>query len=107
MFMFGAQLMGSLPSLSSFPLSIPSQLDTTHERAVVAERSKGEAETMVVELQVRIAQLEQQLEEEGVKGGIVGELQEQVKVMEEQLARLQTEVGTFCSEIWVMCILME
>ena len=62
---------------------------------------------MIVELQVRIAQLEQQLEEEGVKGGMVGELQEQVKVMEEQLARLQTEVGTFWSAIWVMCILME
>ena len=80
--MFGAQLMGLLlPSLSS-------QLDTTHERAVVAERSKGEVETMKGELQVRIAQLEQQLEEEGVKGGMVGELQE-------QLARLQAEVGTF------------
>ena len=49
---------------------------------------------MKAELQVHIAQLERQLEEEGVKGGMVGELQE-------QLARLQAEVGTFWCTIWL------
>jgi len=60
----------------------------------MAERSKGAAETMKVELQVRIAQLEHQLEEEGVREGVIGGLQEQVQMLEEQLARNQAKVGT-------------
>lgn len=66
----------------------------------MAERSKGAAETMKVELQVRIAQLEHQLEEEGVREGVIGGLQEQVQMLEEQLARNQAKVGTNWSTIF-------
>ena len=48
---------------------------------------------MNAERRVTISHLEQQLEDKAMTSDLVEELREQIDGLEEQLARLQTEVG--------------
>jgi polyhydroxyalkanoate synthesis regulator phasin len=59
------------------------------------EHCHGDLETANAQRRVTISQLEQRLEDREMNSGLVDELREQVDALEEQLARLQTQVRTY------------
>ena len=83
-------------SLSS-SLSPPphTQFDATRKHMLELERSHSDLETVNAQRRVTISQLEQQLEDREMNSGLVNELREQIDSLEEQLARLQTQVHLY------------
>ena len=82
-----------LPSpLSLSPFLISAQFDATRKHLLELERSHNDLETVSAQRWVTISQLEQQLEDREMSGGLVDDLRDQIDGLEEQLARLQTQV---------------
>ena len=93
-------LLQSLPPSLSLSLSLPpssTQYDATRKHMLELERSHGDLETANAQRRVTISQLEQRLEDREMDSGLVDELREQVDALEEQLARLQTQVHAYCA----------
>ena len=57
------------------------------------ERSKGVSESTSTERLAQITQLQRRVDEQRVHEGLVRELRERVRSLEEQLTRLRSEVG--------------
>ena len=85
------------PSLSLSPSPFPTQYDATRKHMLELERSHGDLETANAQRRVTISQLEQRLEDREMDSGLVDELREQVDALEEQMARLQTQVHAYCA----------
>ena len=81
----------SLPT----PPHTHTQYDTTRKHMLELERSHGDLETANAQRRVTISQLEQRLEDREMNSGLVDELREQVDALEEQLARVQTQVRSY------------
>ena len=73
--------------------SLEARLASTQDQLLEAERSREVAEGAGSKRLGVISELQQRLEEAGTREGLVGELQEQVTFLQEQLDQLQTEVG--------------